>query len=233
LGYSQDASTHPNQFPPQNATVVAISKDKVYELQTISPPLPEKAKKDYACNVDLAERQVTVKTTAGVVSYQLAIPDILKIAPELHQADISDGFEGARVTQTGKLIVRYFVNTDFYYSDTEKKFVLMPEYVREGEDVYSTSGWIEFSKDLFYSHLSTRYSEGDGIAIYDAETKSVYRLRLPLELMFESDYASLDEYDSVNSIVEVKSIKRDEEYGRDLDSEVTGKHGYYRIELAP
>ena len=233
MGLSENEPAHPIPFPPRNATVVEISKDKVFGMRKISPPLPDKAGKDYVCSVDLAERRVTVKTIAGVVSYQIAIPDILKIAPALHQPDVADGFEGARVTQTGKLILRYHVNTDIWYSDNEKKFVLMPEYVREGDEVYCTSSWMEFSRDLFLSHLSARYSEGHGIAIYDAKTHRVYRLRVPAELIIDSDYVSLDEFDSVHSIVEVTSIKRDEEYGRDLDREVTGNHGYYKIEWNP
>lgn len=232
LGMSESAPDDPFPFPPRNATVVDISKDKVFRLQKLLPPLPEKVGPDYTFNEDIAKRVLTVKPTGGVVAYEVAIPSILDIAPELQRPEIPEAFRGARVTQTGKLILRYYEMTEFLYSNIDRKFVLMPRYVREGEEVYSASNWIEFSKDLFFAHLSAYRSEGDGIAIYDANTRKVYQLKIPSELFLESEYALLLEYDSVHSIVEVKAIKK-VEYSRDEDVEITGNHGKYKIELIP
>lgn len=232
LGLSESALDDPFPFPPRKATVVEISKEKVFRLQKFLPPLPEKVGPDYTLDEDLTKRVMTVKTTGGVSSYEIAIPSILDIAPELQRPDIPESFRAARVTQTGKLILRYYEMTEFFYSNVDKKFVLMPQYVRNGEEVYSASSWVEFSRDLFFAHLSAFRSEGDGIAIYDAKTQKVYQLQLPSELVFDSEYALFYEYDSVHSIVEVKKIKKVEDSNEE-DIEITGNCGYYKIELAP
>lgn len=229
LGLSESAPDDPFPFPPRKATVVDLSKDKVFRLQKLLTPRPEKTGPDYTFSEDHAKRVLTVKTTGGVVAYEVAIPSILNIAPELQRPGIPEAFRAARVTQTGKLILRYYEMTAFLYSNADKKFVLMPQYVRDGEEVYSASSWVEFSKDLFFAHLSAYRSEGDGIAIYDANTRKVYQLQLPSELVSDSEYALLFEYDSVHSIVEVKTIKK-VEYSRDEEMEITGNYGHYKIE---
>ena len=232
LSLCESAPDDPFPFPPRKATVVDISKDKVFRLQKLLTPRPEKSGPDYALNEDIANKVLTVKTTGGVPAYEVAIPSILNIAPELQRPNITEAFREAHVTQTGKLILRYYEMTAFLYSNIDKNFVLMPQHIRDGEQVYSASSWVEFSKDLFYAHLSAFRSEGDGIAIYDANTKKVYQLQLPSELVFDSEYAALFDYDSVHSIVEIKTLKK-HEYGRDEEMEITGNHGYYTIELAP
>ena len=83
-----------------------------------------------------------------------------------------------------------------------------------------------------FAHLSAYRSEGDGIVIYDANTRKVHQLQLPSELVFESEYALLYEHDSVQSIVEIKRIKK-VQYSRDEDIEITGNYGHYKIELRP
>ena len=232
LGLSENAPDDPFPFPPRKATVVEISKEKVFRLKKFLPPLPEKVGPDYTLDEDLAKRVMRVKTPGGVGSYEIAIPSILNLAPELQRPDIPDAFRAARVTQTGGLILRYYEMTEFLYSNVDKNFVLMPQYVRNEEEVYSASSWVEFSRDLFFSHLSAYRSEGDGIAIYDAKTQKVYQLQLPTELVFDSEYAIFHEYDSFHSIVEVKKIKKLED-SHEEDIEITGNYGYYKIELPP
>ena len=53
LGLSESAPDDPFPFPPRKATVVDISKDKVFQLQKSLPPLPEKVGPDYILNEDL------------------------------------------------------------------------------------------------------------------------------------------------------------------------------------
>ena len=146
LGLSESAPDDPFPFPPRKATVVDISKDKVFRLQKLLTPRPEKVGPDYTLNEDPVKKVLTVKTTGGVVAYVVAIPPILNIAPDLQRPGIPEAFRAARVTQSGKVILRYYELTEFIYSNVDKNYVLMPQYVRDGDEVYSASSWVEFSR---------------------------------------------------------------------------------------
>lgn len=232
ISISESVSDNPTPFPPKNATVIEISKDKVFRLQKLVSPPPEKVGPEYFIHKDLTNMILTVKTKAGLNLYEVAIPPIQKIAPELYYSDSTNAFGGARVTQSGRSILHYYATTEFIYSSADHKFILMPDYVKDADSVFQVSSWSEFSKDLFYAHLSTAHTEGDGIVIYDANTNKVYRLSVAANFIFDSEYVSLFNYDSVHSIVEVKKLKK-QERGRDAEIEIKENLGYYRIEPVP
>jgi hypothetical protein len=173
---------------------------------------------------------VTVEDKAGKAVHQVSIPTIRELDPKLERAGSPDGFKALRVTRGGNLIFRYYEMDEFHYSRSTGRFTMMPSFLKDGEEVFQCSGWTEFAEDLFLAHLGTRYSQGDGISIFNAKSQKTYRLKVPANLEFE--YVGLDAYDSSHSIVDVQILKKTDPR-EDLEPEVIGELGFYRIELTP
>lgn len=230
IGFSQNNPVDSVPYPPKNHPISELSSDKTFKLQKLEAPLPEKSNIEYSLETNLDSRIANVKDKTGKEIYQVTIPKIHDLEPALERPSQPDGFKEARVTQNGSIIVRYYDSVDFYYSKTNHKFTIMPEFLKDGEDVYQCSGWEEYAEDLFLAHLGTHVTEGDGIAIYDAKSMKVYKLEVPVNL--QSEFVSLNTYDSSHSIVDVETLKRNDPR-HDLEAEVTGRYGYYKIDITP
>lgn len=230
IGFSQNNSADSVPYPPKNHPVSELSSDKTFKLQKLESPLPEKSNDEYSCETNIESRIVKVKDKTGKEIYQVTIPKIHDLEPTLERPAQPDGFKEARVTRNGSIILRYYDSLDFYYSKTTNKFTIMPEFLKDGEDVYQCSGWEEYAEDLFLAHLGTHVTEGDGVTIYDAKSIKIYKLEVPVNL--QSEFVSLNAYDSLHSIVDVETLKK-EDPRHDLEAEVTGRYGYYKINITP
>lgn len=230
MGFSQNDPDDPDPYPPKNYPATVLSSDNTFNLRKLEGLPPEKSGENYSCETDLAQRLVKVKDKSGKEIYQVIMPTIRDLDPKLERPGMPDGFKAAHVTRNGNVILRFYELDEFYYSNTTRKFTMMPRFIKEGEDVFQCSGWTEFAEDLFLSHFGTRFTQGDGIAIYDAKTQKLSRLNVAGNL--ESEYVSLDVYDSVHSIVEVETLRKTDPR-HDLEAETTGEFGYHKIEVGP
>lgn len=230
MGFSQNAPDDPDPYPPKNYPVTVLSSDRTFTLRKLDGRPPEKRVEDFSSETDIANRIIKVKDKLGNAIYQVAIPMIRDLAPKMERAGMPDGFKEVRVTRNGNLILRYYGLDEFYYSNTTKKFTMMPSFLKIGEDVFQCSGWEEFAEDLFFAHLGSHYTEGDGIAIYDGKTQKTYKLQVPANL--RDKFVGLDVYDSFHAIVNVETIKKTDPR-LELDTVITGEYGYHKIESTP
>lgn len=230
IGLSQDDPDRPDPYPPKNYPVSELSLDRTFNLRKLEGAPPEKSGEDFSCEADTAQHLVKVRDKFGNMIYQINVPAIRDLDPKLERQGSPEGFKEARVTRDGNVILRYYELAEFYYSNSTKKFSMMPRFLKADEDVFQCSGWVEFAEDQFVSHFGTNLTEGDGVAIYDAKTQKLYRLQVPANL--QSKYVSLESYDSFHSIVDVKTLQKTDPR-RDLEAEITGEYGYYKIDSTP
>lgn len=226
----------PDPYPPANYPVTKFSTDKTYRLDKLVGEPPAAAENDYSCEADRVSKLIKIKNKAGADVYQAPIPNLATLNQNLVRASVPAAFQGVTATRSGNLVICYHGSDEFYYSRTAKAFTFMPAYVKDGEKVFQCGNWAEFAEDLFFTSISTRYDVETGIAVYNAKTNKIYKLKLPSDVEnLPEQRVVMESLDSLHGLVHVETYKKTE-YGRDLDEDLTGDLGFHKIvegEAAP
>jgi hypothetical protein len=204
-----------------------VSNDKFFQLKKIELPLPEKKPDRYDCEVDLLNKIIKVKKKTGEEYYQIRIPSIETLSPKLKRSD-GDAFRTAYTTLNGDIILCYYEMEEFYYSKRDNKFFLLPSYTKEEDQEYQFSYWKQIDEDYFVSRCSNRNTDGAGYAMFHVETKKLYKLKIPADMIIDGEFIYLTVYDPSSRIVHAERCKDTAPLETEL--EVIADAGYYKIE---
>jgi hypothetical protein len=204
-----------------------LSTDKTFQLKKFEAPLPEKKTSGYVCEVDLQNKIIKVKKKTGEEYYQIKIPSIETLSPKLKRSE-RDAFLTANATLNGDIILCYYDMDEFYYSKRDDTFFLLPSYTKEEDQEYQFSYWKQIDEDYFISRYSNRNTDGAGYAMFHAETKKLYKLKIPADMIIEGEFIDLTVYDPSSRIVHAERCKDTAPHETEL--EVIADAGYYKIE---
>ena len=206
-----------------------LSYEKTFQLKKHESPLPEKKEGIYVCEVDLQNKIIKVKKKTGEEYYQIKIPSIETLSPKLKRYD-GEAFRKAKATLNGDIILCYHEMDEFYYSKGDDTFFLLPSYTKEEDQVQQFSYWEQIDEDYFLSiyfdGVSTNCS---GYAMFHAETKKLYKLKIPADMIIEGEYINLAVYDPSSRIVHAERYK-DSDPRLEEDFVFIADAGYYKIE---
>jgi len=205
-----------------------ISNEKTFQLKKFEEPLPEKKTSEFVCEVDLQNKTIKVKKKTGEAFYQITIPSIETLSPKLKRYD-GEAFREARTTLNGDIILCYHDMDEFYYSKSDNSFYLLPSYTKEEDNEYQFGKWKQIDDNYLISDYSNRVANGARYALFHMETKKIYKVKIPSNIIFENEFIDLTVYDPSSRIVYAKRCK-DSDPRLCEDLEVIADAGYYKIE---